>query len=150
MELNELRDAFRCRRNIKVAPRVASRAVLQMRRASGFHRRWSLGDRGSFEIEGDVVEVTRERQTHQGAIHIPGRLWDPAGTTMTKIDVEVTAESEEGVEVSVSPAQRLPEWFHDHELEHWRDLARAALEELCEEILWHASRDTQAGAINRN
>jgi hypothetical protein len=140
VEIDELRSRIDCRRRLSIPPRAASRAVMQLRRdAPGARRRWSLGERGSFEMQADAVAVGPVRAANNH-LHIAGRLWDPAGTTMTGVDVEVCPVADEAVEVAISPAQRLPEWFRDHDLEHWHDLARAALDELCEELLWYASR----------
>lgn len=139
-------EAFHCRRRLSLSPRCASRALLRMRTTGDFHRRWTLGGRGSFEIDGDVVEITPRAGARSRAIHLPGRLWDPAGTTMTGIDVEVHTAADDEVDVALSPVQRLPAWFRDDELAHWSELAHSALDELCEEMLWHASRDTDARA----
>jgi hypothetical protein len=60
---------------------------------------------------------------------------------MTGVDIELHTAPSGGVEIMISPSQRLPEWFHEHDLEHWTELARAALDEVCEELLWHARHD---------
>lgn len=143
MEFEELRDACRVRRRLPLTPRAGSRALLRMRREGDFQHRWSLGDLGSFELDADIVEITAGTRTREGAIHLPGRLWDPAGTTMTGVDIEVHPAGASSVDVELMPSQRLPEWFREHDLEHWRELAHAALDEVCEELLWHASADAR-------
>ena len=139
-----------CQRRLDVSPRAASRALLQMRVTGDFHRRWSLGSRGSFEIDGDVVELeTHAHRTH--AIHLPGRVWSPNGSHMARVDAEVHSvmgETDDAVEVTVSPAQRLPEWFRANEHVAWLAIAQAALDELCEEVLWRASRDEPAATAS--
>lgn len=141
MDLEDLRAAFRCERSLALTPRAASRAVLRLRAEGSFHCRLSLGDRGSFELGGDIVEVERRARGRRIGIHLAGRIWDRSGTKMTGVDIELHAAPGGGVVIGVSPSQRLPEWFREHDLEHWTELARAALDEVCEELLWHAGHD---------
>lgn len=144
MEIGNLRDAFNCHRNLALEPRAATRALLALRRDSGFHRRWTLGAHGSFELQGDIVDIESSRHQRHG-VHLAGRLWDPAGTTMTGVDIELHPIEADVVEISMHPAQSLPSWFRNDDLEHWSDLAHVALDELCEELLWHASQDPERG-----
>jgi hypothetical protein len=142
MDIEEMRTRFHCSRRLGLAPRLASRALLRLRRDTpGARRRWTLGRFGSFEMQADLVGISASPAPE---VHIPGRLWDPAGTTMTGVDVEITPVGTTGVDVAIVPAQRLPEWFREGDLEHWDALVHAALDELCEELLWYASREDVA------
>jgi hypothetical protein len=143
VDIEHLRAAFRCKRSLALRPRAASRAVLRLRAEGSLHRRLSLGERGSFELGGDVVEVERGARGRRVGIHLAGRIWDPSGTRMTGVDIEVHAAPGGSVEIGISPSQRLPEWFRERDLEHWTELARAALDEVCEELLWHAGHDDE-------
>jgi hypothetical protein len=116
--------------------------VLQLRRDyPEARRRWTLGEHGSFEMRAEIVEIAARFHGGHTELHMSGRLWDPAGTTMTGVDVEMRPVNRTAVDVVLQPSQRLPEWFREHDLEHWRELAHAALDELCEELLFYASRD---------
>jgi hypothetical protein len=146
VDFDELRTTCRVRRKLALTPRAGSRALLRMRREGGFQQRWTLGRAGSFELDADVVEIHAADRTHEGTIHLPGRLWDPDGTTMVGIDVEVHASGRDAIDVAVAPSQVLPDWFRADDLARWTELAHATLDEICEELLWHARADAREQA----
>ena len=131
------------RRRIDVTTRRARRALLHMRREGGFHHRWTLGDRGSFEIDGDLLEVDPAPRGDSAVTHVDGRMWNPAGTTMARIHLEIRSAPDHGTEIAIAPASALPEWFRRADHRHWQRLAAAACDEVCEEILFYARRDDQ-------
>jgi hypothetical protein len=147
VEAWELHESVRCSRRLPMTSRAAAQAVLRLHHDEpGGRVRWRLGDRGSFELDtgferGSSARAPAGSRRHR--LHTAGRLWDPAGMTMTGVDVEI-APSDGDVELTLVPAQKLPSWFRDHDLAHWRELAAAAIDELGEELLWHARRTDHA------
>ena len=73
------------------------------------------------------------------------RLWDPAAVAVAPAVVELNAVSTDTCELTIRPDLPLTPWWAAR-VPALLDLARAALDELAEELLWQATRDGVAGA----
>jgi hypothetical protein len=99
--------------------------------------RWTLGDHGVAEI--DVCFASSER-----GWTTPARLWSPNGLAVAAASVR--AEAVRADEVSLTLEPTLPPAGWGDEARGFETLAHCALDELAEELLWHASR---AGLTHR-
>ena len=72
------------------------------------------------------------------------RLWDCTWVAVAHAVVEVDAGSSDTCEVTVRPNLPLAPWWSAR-LPELLDLARAALDELSEELLWQASQGLARG-----
>ncbi len=92
---------------------------------------WRLGDHGLVEVDAAFVSDDRD------AWSAPGRLWDTAGLGFAPVVVTVRAASGDTVELGIRTTTHTS-WPPGQEL---RRVARAAVDELAEELLWHATRE---------
>ena len=93
--------------------------------------RWTLGDRGTAEI--DACFEACETGWKTGA-----RLWSPNGLAVAAAIVYAEATSSEEIALRLQPT--LPPQGWGEQGEPFTALAECALDELAEELLWHASR----------
>jgi hypothetical protein len=93
--------------------------------------RWSLGDRGTVEI--DACFDTCDTGWKTGA-----RLWSPSGLAVAAAVVYAEAASSDEIVLRLEPT--LPPRGWGEQAEPFTALAECALDELAEELLWHASR----------
>jgi hypothetical protein len=113
--------------------------LLGLRRdADGAALRWTLGDHGIAE-----VESTFTPDAH-GEDDVPtwsasARLWDARGLVVAGAVVSIAATTDGGV-LTVRPSTALPSWW-EVRLGAFLDLLHAVLDEIAEELLWHATRD---------
>ena len=133
--------------DIRVARAIAlnaietAAAILGVRREmQGATHRWNLGAYGSFEIDGQFVGLTLNAQRRVGdqRIETTGRLWSPDGMAVVGVTVALESAFAPPTQASITVANHLPPYFNDN-ADGLRALALAALEELCEEILYHAA-----------
>ncbi len=116
-------------------------AVLGVRREmSGALQRWSLGDHGTFEMDSQFVGLTLSSQSRAGdqRIETTGRLWSPDGMAVVGIAIALESALAPPTQVTIIPTTTLPPTFANN-LESLRVLTFAAIEELCEELLFHAA-----------
>lgn len=121
-------------------------AVLGVRREmDGSLQRWSLGDYGSFELDAQFSGLTLSAQTRRGhqCIQTSGRLWHPTGMAVAPVVVSLESSLAPPTQLTLTTTT-LPGAFA-HDLDGLRALACAALEELSEELMYHAAR-TRTGA----
>jgi hypothetical protein len=94
--------------------------------------RWTLGDRGTAEVDACFTSAGPAWTTS-------ARLWNRAGLSVTPATLQLVATGVDevrltleptfpAIDVGIGPGRQL------------LDLARAALDELAEELLWHATR----------
>jgi hypothetical protein len=115
-------------------------ALVGLRREmAGLSQHWNLGDRGSFELDSRLSPPARRSL---GRSDLTGRLWNTAGDAIAP--VRITATSDDLVTVvALLPNGTAGSWFETHLHEHV-GLAHAAVDELCEELLYHASQQRRA------
>jgi hypothetical protein len=102
--------------------------------------RWTLGDRGSAEIDAEFLPILAESGAIEPAWNSTARLWDPDGVAMLAAVVEIRSTSVDTCGLTLRPATDLAPWWEARRPALIR-LAHAALDEMAEELLWHASRD---------
>jgi len=92
--------------------------------------RWTLGDRGTAEVDTCFTSAGPGWITN-------ARLWNATGRAMTAARLHLVATDADQVRLSLEsnpePAVRADG------TERLTELARAALDELAEELLWHAT-----------
>jgi len=94
--------------------------------------RWTLGARGTAEV--DVAFTTEGLEWTTKA-----RLWNGSGLVVTAATVRVTATAVDELCLTLEPTLPPAAAWGDAAVE-LTDLARAAMDELAEELLWHATR----------
>jgi hypothetical protein len=100
--------------------------------------RWTLGKRGTAEI--DACFETCDTGWKAGA-----RLWSPNGLAVAAAVVHAASAQSDEVALTLEPT--LPPRGWGDRAEPFTALAECALDELAEELLWHASR---AGLTQRH
>jgi hypothetical protein len=122
-------------RTLRLDTSAFADALVGLRREmTGVAQQWQLGDRGSFELDS---RLSPPGPRSLGRADLTGRLWSPAGDAVAP--VRITAASDDTVTViTLLPSGNPGAWFVDHAPELC-DLAQAAVDELCEELLYHSS-----------
>jgi hypothetical protein len=131
-------------RALPIDAALAGDVLLRLRRDTpGASAKWTLGGRGSVEVDVDffpvVAPVAADAALAGPAWTTTARLWDPAAIAVMRAVVQLSATSNDSCELSLRPEVPLIPWWSARRpaLLH---LADAALDELAEELLWHASR----------
>ena len=96
-----------------------------------------LGAHGSAEIEIDFFPAVA---SDVPAWTTTARLWDPDAVAMVRATIELSAVSADTCTLSARPDLPLTPWWSAREAA-LEALALAALDELAEELLWHATRN---------
>ena len=68
------------------------------------------------------------------------RLWDTDSVALVHVTIELRVLAADGCALTLCPEESLAPWWSDR-LPALLDLAHATLDELAEELLWHATRD---------
>ncbi|MDQ1435531.1 MAG: hypothetical protein QOF59_2347 [Actinomycetota bacterium] len=120
-------------RTLPIDGALLSEVLLRLRRDSvASALRWTLGTRGVAEVD---VSFTTEGT--QWATKV--RLWNHAGLAVAAATLRVEATAVDSVVVTLEPTlPPAPAWGDT--AEELTELARATLDELAEELLWHATR----------
>ncbi len=106
--------------------------LLRLRRDSPASAvRWTLGDLGAAEIEVSFA-------SHGPAWTTRARLWNYAGLAMTTATVSLVAVADDEIRLSLEP--NVSSVDSPEDARSMVDLGRAAVDELAEELLWHATR----------
>jgi hypothetical protein len=106
-------------------------ALLRLRRdTAGTSLRWNLGDRGAVEIDVSFVSAPQWRTT--------ARVWDSGGLALATCALEINT-AVDSVSVRLAVDHPLLPWWTER-IARLLDLVQAAIDELAEELLWHASR----------
>jgi hypothetical protein len=112
---------------------LLSEVLLRLRRDSAATElRWTLGTRGVAEV--DVSFTTEGTQWTTRA-----RLWNHAGLAVAAATLRIEATAVDEVCVTLEPTLPAAQAWGDS-AEELTELARAAVDELAEELLWHATR----------
>jgi hypothetical protein len=134
-------EEIRAGRTVGLNAIETAAAVLGLRREmSGAFQRWTLGPYGTFEMDSHFIGLTLSAQTRRGdqRIETSGRLWSPDGMAVVSVTVALESSLAPPTQVSLTVASQLPPTFALN-MVGLRALAFAALEELCEEVLFHAA-----------
>ena len=131
-------------RALPIDAALAGDVLRRLRRDTpGTSANWTLGGRGSVEIDIDffpVVAPAADDVALTGpAWTTTARLWDPAAVAVMRAVVEFSAISTDSCELTLRPEVPLTPWW-EARLPALLQLAHAALDELGEELLWHATR----------
>ena len=94
--------------------------------------RWTLGDRGAAEVD---VCFTSDGPVWTTRV----RLWNYSGLAMTTATVQLVATAPDAVRLTLVPVH-VPELAPDADGASMTDLGQATVDELSEELLWHATR----------
>ena len=98
---------------------------------------WTLGGHGTAELDIDFFPVFSVAANP--AWTTTARLWDPAAVAMVHAVLELAAVSPDSCELILRPEAPLSPWWAACVAELLA-LARAALDEVAEELLWYATR----------
>ena len=124
-------------RLLPIDPALVNSMLLGLRRDTpGQAAGWSLGRRGSAEVDVDFFRTGATEPTWTAT----ARLWDPDAVAVVRAVVDLTVTRPDGCELAIRPNLPLSPWWSAR-MPALLDLARAALDELAEELLWHATRD---------
>jgi len=120
-------------RTLPIDGALLSDVFLRLRRDSTSPAlRWTLGDRGVAEVE---VGFTSNGPVWTTA----ARLWSGSGLAVTAASVRCVATGPDEVRLTLEPTlPPAPAWGHQGR--QMLDLVRATVDELAEELLWHATR----------
>jgi hypothetical protein len=123
--------------------------LVRLRRdTNGSTMGWTLGDRGSAELDVDFFPVFFGFGSNGAgpAWTTTARLWDPQAVAVALAVVELNAVSTDTCDLVIRPDVPLSPWWAAH-TSALLELARTALDELAEELLWQATRE---GVTARN
>jgi hypothetical protein len=132
-------------RGLPIDAALIGDVLVQLRRdALGCPMAWTLGNRGSADLDAEffpvLSAVTDDPTAARPAWTTTARLWDRDGLAVVHAVVEVTAVSGDACEVVVRPELPLTPWWSSR-IPMLTELAQATLDELAEELLWHATRE---------
>ncbi|HWS48063.1 MAG TPA: hypothetical protein VN636_19530 [Acidimicrobiia bacterium] len=120
-------------RTLPIDGALLADVLLRLRRDTGASAlRWTLGDRGAAEV--DVNFTTAGSSWITAA-----RVWDASGLAVASVGLRVMATGADTVSLTLQPTSALtPRWLD--QLPVLLDLAQAVIDEVAEELLWHATR----------
>jgi hypothetical protein len=133
---------IRVARSLPIDAALVGDVLVRLRRdTAGSMMRWTLGGRGSAELDVDFFPVFfgYVSETVGPAWTTTARLWDPQAVAVVLAVVELSAVSTDTCELTIRPDFPLTPWWAAH-VPALVDLATSALEELAEELLWQATR----------
>ena len=142
---------FSVARALPIDAALVDDVLSQLRRdATGPVLSWTLGDRGSAELDVAFFPVFFGFTTNGAgpAWTTNARLWDPSAVAVAAAVVELNAVSNDTCELTIRPDLPLIPWWGARTPE-LLEIARAALDELAEELLWQATRDGVSAGTRR-
>jgi len=121
-------------RRLPIGADELERVLLRLRRDCVDQQiSWTLGDHGACELDATFLRVASGGPPTFAA---RGRLWDRAHLALAPIAIVITVRDDE-CDIDVRPGV-LAAWWRNHPSQYVR-LARAAVEELAQELLWCAT-----------
>jgi hypothetical protein len=115
--------------------------LIRLRRdAAGPVTRWTLGGRGIAELDVEFFPILTAAGAASPAWNTTARLWDTDGVAMVHVVMELRSVAADGCELTLRPEFPLAPWWSAR-LPALLDLVHATLDEVSEELLWHATRD---------
>lgn len=133
-------------RSLPIDAALVPKVLNRLRRdVPGGAARWTLGGRGAAEIDVDFFPIISDpgADAPKPAWSSTARLWGPDGVALLAAVVEIRTETIDTCGLTLRAAPDLAPWWSAR-IPALLDLAHAALDELGEELLWHASRDNVA------
>ncbi|MDQ1508268.1 MAG: hypothetical protein QOG50_112 [Actinomycetota bacterium] len=131
-------------RSLPIDAALVRDVLIRLRRdVPGGVARWTLGEWGAAELDVDFFPILTAGGDTSPAWSSTARLWDPDGIAMLPAVVEIRAAAVDTCELTLRPATSLAPWWTAR-TPALLDLATATLEELGEELLWHATREDLA------
>lgn len=131
-------------RSLPIDAALVRDVLIRLRRdVPGGVARWRLGERGAAEIDVDFFPIMTASGDTSPAWSSTARLWDPDGVAMLPAVVEIRTETVDTCELTLRPAAPPAPWWTAR-TPALLDLAGATLDELGEELLWHATREDLA------
>jgi hypothetical protein len=128
------------RRDLPIDAGLLEDVLIDLRRDSGgVALRWSLGDRGIAEVDSQFAPMLEAHDGHP-AWSSSARLWDSRGLVVAGAVVSITATTPDDATLAVQPSNTLPVWWETR-LASFLELVHAVVDEIAEELLWHATRD---------
>jgi hypothetical protein len=129
------RLALRVTHRLPIGGEEVERVLMRLRRDTPDQRiSWTLGDHGACELEAGFVPLPVDGSPTWAA---SARLWDRSHLALAPIAITVTSRGDEECELEARPGVLTPFWQRN--AEKYVRLARAALEELSQELLWCAT-----------
>ena len=121
-------------RRLPIGADELERVLLRLRRDCVDQQiSWTLGDHGACELDATFLRVASGGPPTFAA---RGRLWDRAHLALAPIAIVITVRDDE-CDIEARPGV-LAAWWRKHPSQYAR-LARAAVEELAQELLWCAT-----------
>jgi hypothetical protein len=131
-------------RALPIDAALVSNVLIRLRRdVPGAVARWSLGNRGAAEVDVEFFPIFSETDPVTPGWSTSARLWDNDGIAMLVAVIEIAAATVDTCKLTLRPATDLAPWWTSR-LPALQELALATLDELSEELLWHATRDDVA------
>jgi hypothetical protein len=129
------RLALRVTYRLPIGGGELERVLLRLRRDTPDQRiRWTLGDHGACELEAGFVPLPVDGAPTWAA---SARLWDRSHLALAPIAITVTTRGDDECELEARPGVLTQFWQRN--TGKYVRLARAALEELAQELLWCAT-----------
>jgi hypothetical protein len=134
-------------RSLPIDAALVGTVLGQLRRDTpGSSTAWTLGGRGSAQVDVNffpVISSLNISAPNGAAAERPAwtttaRLWDPEAVAMVRAVVEVSAVATDECELTIRPELPLAPWW-EARVPALLELAQATIDELAEEMLWHAS-----------
>ncbi len=120
-------------RTLPIDGALVGDVLLRLRRDSPESTlRWTLGDLGAAEVEVGFTSDGPDWTTR-------ARLWNYSGLAMTTATLRLVVSAPDEVRLTLVPTQ-VPELAPTEDTAALTDLGQAAIAELGEELLWHATR----------
>jgi hypothetical protein len=127
------------RRMLPIDATLLSAVLLRLRReVAGRPNRWTLGDRGAMDVDVHFTPTASAPGVYGPAWATTGRLWDPEQLALATLTIELIARAADQCELQLTATELTPWW--QERVDALTELAHAALDELAEEMLWHATR----------
>ncbi len=120
-------------RTLPVDGALVGDILLRFRRdAGGQMVRWTLGENGAVEVD---VNFTSDGP----GFTTTGRLWDTTGIALLNVTFGLAVTAPDTAQLTLELPDDLSAWWQAR-TEALDTLCHAALDELGEELLWHAAR----------
>jgi hypothetical protein len=119
-------------RTLAIDGALLGEVLLRLRRDAGSGPlRWTLGDRGVAEVDVKFTSVANTWTTS-------ARVWDAGGLAVAAVALRLDYTGTDAVQLTLQPTSALTPFWQVRE-EELLELAHATIDELSEELLWHAS-----------
>lgn len=120
-------------RTLPIDGALLADVLLRLRRDAGAAAlHWTLGDRGAVEVD---VNFTTSGAAYTAA----ARVWDPSGLAVAGVTLRLEASAVDAVDLTIEPTSALTPWWQER-MPQLLDLTHAVVDELSEELLFHAAR----------